>query len=438
MRKIIKKLFLLFLIVSLSSVSAVNCVGEIDVVRSYNLLKYEYKSFLDPLINSGATEEGLISYFKDVETQLKLHEDLSEETIESYLKDALLDVATFRQHRNVASVIFGCYYIEIESYMETGTIPPNLQEVYEAVIRALFGDKDKDKTELVKKYETYLAFYNANRNSYTLSSIEALQVSLNKALSVLSDKNATNLSITQAVSDLDTAYGALEKNPAAPSGGGGGGGESSSGNESEEPKDNPTDNPTDVPAENLPATVPEKLFLDVPQTHWGKTAIVYLAEKNIVNGFTDGTFRPDALITREQFATMLCEAFDLPLQYDTPVYSDVQSGAWYERYVFIISQSGLMKGIGEQKFGVGDTLIRQDLAVIADRIIKEGFISKEYEVIPSQETFADMSAVSGYAKSAVLDMHKYGIVNGVGANSFEPFGGVTRAQAAQIIYNLVK
>ncbi len=421
MRKVIKKLFSLFLIISLTFISTVNCIGEVDVVKSYYLLKYEYKSFLDPLINSGATEAGLIKYFKDVETHLKTHEDLSETTIEIYLKDALLDVATYRQHRNVAAVIMGCYLDEIESYLETGIIPDNLQEVYDAVIRALFGNKDTDKMELVTKYESYLAFHKANKNNYTTESMKVFENSLNQALLVLSDRNATNLSIANAVSDLDTTYAALEKKPEASTDGDGG-----------------YSGPTDSPPIIVPDNMESKSFSDVSETYWGNTAIMYLAEKNIVNGFTDGTFRPEALVTREQFAKMICEAFELPLQDDVYVYSDVETDAWYEKYVLIISQSGLMNGMGNQKFGIGKTLIRQDLAVIADRIIKEGFVNEEFEAETSQSVFSDINTVSDYAKSSVLEMQKRGVVNGMEANQFKPFGGVTRAQAAQIIYNLIK
>ena len=135
---------------------------------------------------------------------------------------------------------------------------------------------------------------------------------------------------------------------------------------------------------------------------------------------------------------MICETLKLSLSSELPVYSDVESGAWYEQYVFIIIQSGLMQGTGNQRFGIGDTLIRQDLAVIADRIIKQGFVNKTFGFSGQKVAFSDMDSVSDYAKSSVVQMQQYGIVNGTGENLFTPFGGVTRAQAAQIIYNLVK
>ncbi len=452
MTKIIKRMFSLFLIICLVFTSTVICIGEIDVVKSYYLLKYEYKSFLDPLTKAGATEDGLIRYFKDIEALLKTHDDLSETTIQRYLKDALLKVSTYRQHRNLANIISGCYSEEIESYLETGIVPPNLRDLYDAIIRALFGNKDEDKTDLVKKYETYLKFYNTNKNDYTALSIKVLGDSLSDALSVLTDRNATNQDITQAISALDSAYEALEEKPDTPGGDGGGiagggtGGGAPAGDKDKEEDEDIPELPIDTTqkpvgngsAETKPDNTESKSFSDVPDTHWGKSAIIYLAERNVVNGFTDGTFRPDELVTREQFAKMLCETFKLPLSSDDSLYSDVESGAWYEKYVSGISQSGLMKGTGDKKFGIGSTLIRQDLAVIAERIIKEGFVDKTFEAIASQNAFSDMSSVSDYAKSAVLEMQKYGIVNGTGANLFTPFGGVTRAQAAQIIYNVIK
>lgn len=447
MTPIIKKMFSLFLIISLVFTSTLTGVGEIDVVKSYYLLKYEYKSFLDPLTKAGATEDSLISYFKDIESSLEKHEDLSETTIQRYLRDALLNVSTYRKHRNLAAIITECYNDEIESYLETGIVPPNLRDLYDAIIRALFGNKDEDKTDLVKKYETYLKVYNTSKNSYTDQSINVLKNSLDNALSVLVNKSATSLDITQALNALDGAYAALETKPSPPGGGAVGGGAGGGGGITDEDDDEnipelPIDTSQNPVGNGSVATKPDntehKSFTDVPETHWGKSAIVYLAERNIINGFTDGTFRPEALVTREQFAKMLCETFKLPLSSDKPLYTDVESGEWYEEYVFSISQSGLMKGTGNQKFGIGTTLIRQDLAVIADRILKEGFVDKKFEATALQNAFLDMNTVSDYAKDSVLEMQKYGIVNGTGANLFTPFGGVTRAQAAQIIYNIVK
>ena len=54
-----------------------------------------------------------------------------------------------------------------------------------------------------------------------------------------------------------------------------------------------------------------------------------------------------------------------------------------------------------------------------------------------REEFADASSISPWAAEACTAMHKAGIINGVGANSFAPKDNVTRAQAAKILYEVM-
>ena len=157
----------------------------------------------------------------------------------------------------------------------------------------------------------------------------------------------------------------------------------------------------------------------------------------ILNGFEDGTFRPDNVITREEFAAILCRAFKIPISEQDVRFNDVPEGCWFEGYVNDISQSGVMQGTGDGMFGAGESLIRQDLAVITYRLLDMKLVAAK-AIDNTVPDFNDMAEVSDYAMEAVGTMKKSGIINGMGNNMFVPFGEVTRAQAAQIIFNLIR
>ncbi len=209
--------------------------------------------------------------------------------------------------------------------------------------------------------------------------------------------------------------------PAGGAGGGGGGGCSSG----------------DViaPVTNIEITAdsqPEKEkigFADVTTSHWAYQSVVALSELGVVAGFEDGTFRPDENVTREQFIKMLVEAFELYNETAQCDFDDVNSDAWYYRYVASAYNAGITKGQGNI-FGTGNSITREDATVMIQRIIASD-VPADYAV---KSAFADDSNIADYAKVSVYKLVDMGIINGVGGNAFAPKANLTRAQAAKIIY----
>ena len=75
------------------------------------------------------------------------------------------------------------------------------------------------------------------------------------------------------------------------------------------------------------------VFSDI-EGHWAQGNIEAMAEKGYLNGYADGTFRPDSPINRAEFAKIICEVYDLPVsEYGDRLFSDVADGAWYAKYV---------------------------------------------------------------------------------------------------------
>lgn len=404
------------------------CAADVDMVKSYYLLKYEYEAFLNPLTNAGATEKELLGFFEDIEEGLNRVENLTRENFEVNLKDVLLTVATYRDNRALSATIFAVYQNEIDEYSETGVIPERMRGMYDALVKIIFGDGYVDKSSLAILYEQKLLVYKGGMSSYTEESVRQFKAALDNALAVLKNSNATAEEVTASTQSINNAYASLALRPAPvnPGGGNSGGGNSGGGNT---PSVLPT---TPQTPEN------EQLFSDVSEKNWFYTSVSYLAEKNILNGYEDGSFRPDALISREEAAKILCVALGLENSGTDISYNDIPENAWYKDYVYCITANNVMQGMDNGRFGVGLTLTRQDLAVIAHRLVNNGLINNEYNEVSDNIPFEDIAEAAEYARESINEIKKFGIINGVGNNKFAPKDGVTRAQVAQIVYNLIK
>ena len=246
--------------------------------------------------------------------------------------------------------------------------------------------------------------------------------------SVLAVQNA----FTARVAELVAAREAAKNNTTSPSRGGGGGGGTSVYSVGV--------NPGEEPAFTVPSLVTNETkttagFTDVAHVEWAWEAIEYLAENGIISGMGDGAFDPDANVTREQFVKMLILAFDLNTEVGEADFNDVSKEEWYYPYIVCAVQKGLVKGIGDGVFGVGERIARQDMAVMAYRALE--IIGAELGEVNEPQSFEDSGDIADYSKESVDAMQKAGVINGVGDNLFAPKAFATRAEAAKILYGLI-
>ncbi len=180
---------------------------------------------------------------------------------------------------------------------------------------------------------------------------------------------------------------------------------------------------------------PKLQFVDVHENSEEYDAVLYLVEKEIMNGKSKTKFYPQDNLKREEFAKILTKAFGLTETAKSPIYSDVSAGVWYASFARAAGASGLMLGVSGDTFGVGQTLSRQDLAVILKR-----FLDKNNVVLASESAtiFADNNDISDYAKDAVALLSSNGIMKGKENNLWQPKENVTRADAAIAVYNALE
>lgn len=188
-------------------------------------------------------------------------------------------------------------------------------------------------------------------------------------------------------------------------------------------KDEEPTKPTTPPGE-------KGAFPDVSENMWANEAITSLKEKGIVSGDEKGRFNPDNSITRAEYIKLIVEALDIEKTEKSAGFADVADNVWYKSYIDAAYAAGIVTGNDENCVNPNAYITREDMAVILYRAL-----GKETE---SELAFADSESVSEYARVGVACLAEMKIINGVGDNMFVPKANATRAQAAQIIYNLLK
>ncbi len=185
----------------------------------------------------------------------------------------------------------------------------------------------------------------------------------------------------------------------------------------------------------VPAEVQNAIkFTDLDTVAWAKEAIQGLVSRGVVNGMSENTFGPDLLVTREQFAKMVVIAFGYPEGTAAPNFADVDSSAWYVPYVASCYENGIMIGTGD-KFGIGEAVSRQDIAVVLARILEKKGISQA--AYSQSNSFADEAEIAEYAKQSVNVLYNLGLMKGTGAGKVSPEKFASRAETAKLIYDML-
>ena len=102
--------------------------------------------------------------------------------------------------------------------------------------------------------------------------------------------------------------------------------------------------------------------------HWAKAEVERLAEKGIVSGFPDNTFRPEQPVTRAEFVKLIISGFSLEASGDA-FFDDVPAQEWYEPCIAAAASLGIVTGDGQKYFWPEQTVTRQDAAVMLKRAL---------------------------------------------------------------------
>lgn len=197
-----------------------------------------------------------------------------------------------------------------------------------------------------------------------------------------------------------------------------------------EDEDKPEDE--EKPADGAQEGVKAGSFRDVTSTHWAFASVERAAELGLVTGYSDGTFRPDAAVTRAQFVLMLWRMCGKPAAAKAASFADA-SADWYQDALSWAVEKGYVNGLSDTRFGPDAPITRQQAMAILFRL-NGGQSGTELTLTGIYEqTFADSTTIASWAKDATWWAVYHELVSGVGGSRIAPEANASRAQIAAIL-----
>ena len=176
---------------------------------------------------------------------------------------------------------------------------------------------------------------------------------------------------------------------------------------------------------------PSSSFADVPGSQWYASAVSYVTQKGLFSGVSATEFAPMDSMTRGMLVSVLYRMDGADYKGINP-FTDVATGAWYEKAVGWAYANSVVSGISATAFAPNTPITREDAAVMLTRYLKNRGISLE----ESTASFADHSTISLYAKGSVAAMQKVGLLSGDENGNFRPKAQITRAEIASIFMRM--
>lgn len=180
-------------------------------------------------------------------------------------------------------------------------------------------------------------------------------------------------------------------------------------------------------------------FTDVIGTkdEWANEYIEKMVSQGIISGVGDNKFEPERTLKREELAKLVALCFDLdsfldPEATTEKMFEDVDPFFWYEEYVMLVCRAGLMKGVSENTFGVGEGMKRCDLALLMARF---EYSDEELVTFESKlpESAKDKDKIPSYAKGAMGYCYEKGLITGDENGNLNPLDFITRAQITKVL-----
>ncbi|KRE36314.1 endo-1,4-beta-xylanase [Paenibacillus sp. Soil724D2] len=162
--------------------------------------------------------------------------------------------------------------------------------------------------------------------------------------------------------------------------------------------------------------------------HWAEAGIQALVKAGVIDGYQDGSFRPEAAVTRAEFVSMIVRAFHLTATGGAG-FSDTGSH-WAKDAIAIASALGIVVGYEDGTFGPYDNITREQMAAILARAAHLASATSGLE-------YKDSGDVSAWAQGLLAALTTKGVLNGYEDGTLKPKAFSTRAEAAVIIIRIL-
>jgi hypothetical protein len=181
-------------------------------------------------------------------------------------------------------------------------------------------------------------------------------------------------------------------------------------------------------------------FEDVAH-HWAKTAVNNMGSRLVVEESDNGMFSPDRVITRAEFAAIVVRGLGLRLTMSDSPFGDVRSSDWFNSAVQTAYQYGLIKGFEDGTFRPDASITREQAMHVIANAMKITGLSNQLDNLPNDafvQAYDDAAKIGSWAISDIAQNVRLGIVTGRSRYLLAPKDFMTRAEAATILERLLQ
>ena len=169
--------------------------------------------------------------------------------------------------------------------------------------------------------------------------------------------------------------------------------------------------------------------------HWAAESIAFCAMRELFKGVGDGRFAPDAPMTRAMFATVLYRIAGMPAVSGTNSFYDVAAGQWYTNAILWGQSTGIINGYGNGFFGTNDLVTREQMCVMLSRYLQ--WAGYELQAAAAAKQFSDNAQIADWAAESVRFCQIHGLINGRPNGLFAPKANATRAENSAVLRRVI-
>ena len=171
-------------------------------------------------------------------------------------------------------------------------------------------------------------------------------------------------------------------------------------------------------------------FSDLADNHWAKGYIIKLSEKGVINGYEDGTFKPNDKLTKGQFIKLIMSA-SLPKVDFSKAQKDFSH--WAAGYVKAAENYGVLEKGTITLANIDEPITRIDMVEIlslSDVAVRK---TPQFTQLYLDDFFTDVDGLTERQKYMLIHAVANDFINGYEDSTFRPNNYLTRAEASKII-----
>ncbi|MBD7970373.1 S-layer homology domain-containing protein [Paenibacillus gallinarum] len=169
--------------------------------------------------------------------------------------------------------------------------------------------------------------------------------------------------------------------------------------------------------------------------HYAENEITFLVKEGIIKGYEDGTFAPNKEVSRAEFAIMLKRAMGYESAAGTNNgFNDLDAKAWYATELSVALSLGITKGYNDGTYRPNAKISRQEASIMISNVLMKELKNP----VMTKAGFKDYADITTWASDGVNLASSYEIVKGYADGKFYPKKNITRAETAVMIYRLLE